>query len=147
VTWQGIGQPDNRNAGITATLSLCVGSAAQTYDVTTDAGGYFTVTTGLPDGSYNWRLKGQLNLANTGTLNLLSNASLEMGMMKAGDCNGDNVVSAADFSILKGTFGKSVGQPGYDARADFNRDGVVSSVDFSGLKANFGQSGTALSCP
>jgi hypothetical protein len=106
------------------------------------------VTTGLPDGSYNWRLKGQLNLANSGSLTLsASTSSTDMGMQRAGDATGDNLVSAQDFSILKNTFGKSEGQPGYDDRADFNRDDVVNSGDFSLLKGNFGQGGASLTCP
>src|SRR5206468_984275 len=126
VTWQGIPQPDARNNGITATLSLCVSGTPTSYNVATDAGGYFTVTTGLPVGSYNWNLKCQLNLGNACSLTLAaSTASVEMGTQRAGDATGDNLVSAQDFSTLKNTFGKSVGQPGYDGRADFNRDTVV----------------------
>src|SRR5439155_12213980 len=94
LTWQGIPQPDARNAGVTATLSICVGGAATNYGVATDASGYFTVTAGLPGGSYNWRLKGVINLANAGTLSLSSGglspaspASVEMGTMRAGDAN------------------------------------------------------------
>jgi len=148
VTWQGIGQPNSHNDGITATLTLCVAGTPTGYSVTTDASGYFTVTTGLPDGSYNWRLKGQLNLGNSGSLTLSANApSTEMGMHRAGDATGDNLVSAQDFSILKNSFGKQSTDPGYDGRADFNRDGVVSSADFSLLKGNFGQGGASLTCP
>jgi len=121
---------------------------ATDYSVTTDASGYFTATTGLPDGSYNWKLKGQLNLAGSGTLTLAGNtSSMEMGTQRAGDATGDNLVSAQDFTILKNSFGKSVGQPGYDGRSDFNRDSLVSSTDFSLLKGNFGQGGASLTCP
>jgi hypothetical protein len=42
-----------------------------------------------------------------------------MGLMRTGDCNNDNVVGAVDFTILKATFGKALGEPGYDDRADF----------------------------
>ena len=134
---------------LTLTLRLQSGGPDNEYTgLTTDAGGYFTVTTGLPDGSYNWRLKGQLSLASSGTLGLSSStANVEMGMMRAGDCTNDNVVSGQDFSVLKNTFGKSSGQPGYDDRADFNRDGVVGSADFSLLKGSFGQGGASLTCP
>ena len=59
MTWQGINQPDARNNGITLTLSLCVGGVAHNYPATTDASGFFTATTGLPDGAYNWWVKGQ----------------------------------------------------------------------------------------
>jgi hypothetical protein len=116
--------------------------------VATNASGYFTVTTGLPGGSYNWSIKGTLNLAGSGTLGLsASTTSVEMGMMRAGDCTNDNVVSGQDFSTLKNTFGKSSGQPGYDGRADFNRDAVIGSTDFNLLKGSFGQGGSGLTCP
>ena len=61
--------------------------------------------------------------------------------MRAGDANNDNVVSAVDFAILKNTFGKSYGQPGYDDRADFNGDNVVNAVDVSLQRSNYDQSG------
>ena len=148
LTWQGIGQPDNRNNGITATLSLCVGGSPQTYNVTTNANGVFSVTTGLSDGVYNWQIKAVINLANAGTLSMSGGtANVEMGTLKAGDSNNSNNVNATDFNIFKSTFGKGVGQPGYDARGDFNRDGVANSVDFNLLKGNFGQGGASLTCP
>ena len=49
---------------------------------------------------------------------------------------------ATDFTLLKGTFGKSQGQPGYDDRADFNGDQVVNASDFSLQRANFGIAGS-----
>ena len=57
-----------------------------------------------------------------------------MGLLLEGDANNSNNVDAVDFSILKGTFGKSVGQPGYDGRADFNGDQVV-NVPFRMVKS------------
>ena len=56
--WQGISQPNTRNAALTAILTLCVGGTATSYTVTTDQNGNFTLSTGLPNGSYNWRIKG-----------------------------------------------------------------------------------------
>ena len=73
--------------------------------------------------------------------------SRSAGVGRAGDCNNDNTVSVADFNLLKGTFGKSAGDPGYDARADFNRDLSVNISDFNNQKNNFGQSGALLTCP
>ena len=40
------------------------------------------------------------------------------------------------------SFGKGVGQPGYDARADFSGDDVVNASDFSLLRSNFGTAGS-----
>ena len=148
MTWQGIPQPDSRNNGITATFTLCVSGAPDSYSVATDASGYFTATTGLPNGTYNWWIKRIINLANSGTLTIAhyqrapgSAANLEMGTLRAGDCNNSNDVSAVDFTMLKATFGKSSGQPGYDDRADFTGDQVVNIQDFNLLKINFGTAG------
>ena len=86
---------------------------------TTDASGFFTGTAPSDVGNYRWRVKGPKYLANSGNGNA-ANTSIEMGLMRAGDANNDNVVNANDFSILRGTFGKRVGEPGYDDSADFN---------------------------
>lgn len=67
--------------------------------------------------------------------------NLGMGMMRAGDANDDNVISALDFDVLKPTFGRGIGDPAYDDRADFDGDNRVSVSDFNLLKINFGQSG------
>jgi hypothetical protein len=148
VTWQGISQPNSRNNGITATLSLCVGGASQSYSASTDASGYFTVTTGLSDGSYNWRFKGYLNLANSGVLAITGGAAaVEMGTLRAGDCNNSDNVTVLDFNVVKNAFGRAAGDVGYDDRADFNRDQLVNSQDFNFQKGNFGQFGAVLTCP
>jgi hypothetical protein len=67
--------------------------------------------------------------------------NVEMGLMRAGDCNNDNVVLVLDFNILKPTFGRSVGDPSYDDRADFTGDQIVNVLDFTLLKGNFGSGG------
>jgi beta-lactam-binding protein with PASTA domain len=48
-----------------------------------------------------------------------------------GDLNGDGAVNCADLSIIKASFGKKVGQAGFDVRADVNKDGVVNILDLS----------------
>jgi len=148
VTWQGITQPNAHNSGITATLSLCVSGVPQNFPVYTDASGFFTVTLNLPVGSYNWGLKAPINLGNSGNVPLAAGTNnVEFGLMKAGDCNNNNVDNTQDFNILKATFAKAVGDPGYDSRADFNRDTIVNTQDFTLLKNNFGQAGSDLTCP
>ena len=42
---------------------------------------------------------------------------------------------------MKATFGKGIGDPGYDERADFNGDTMVNVSDFVFLKATFGHGG------
>ena len=106
------------------------------------------MSTGLPDGTYAWKIKQEIALGNAGTLTISGGTvTQEFGTQRAGDCNNTNIDNAQDFTILKNSFGKAPGQAGYDARANFNRDGVVNSVDFTLLKNNFGQAGATQTCP
>lgn len=116
--------------------------------VTTDGSGVFTHTVGLPNGSYNWYFKAPRSLANSGTL-VLAGGTLqtELGLMRAGDADNNNVANTSDFNILRGTFGKALGDPGYDGRADFTADQVVNAGDFNLLRGNFGVAGAAANCP
>jgi hypothetical protein len=145
VTWQGPPAQPNSRQQQPITLTLKLGSTEVNYaSQTTDASGFFTVPlTGLPTGTYNWRAKGPNFLATAGMVALAgaSQTNAEMGLQPAGDCDSNNVVSVTDFNILKGTFGKALGNPGYDARGDFNADNAVTVQDFNVQKGNFGFSG------
>jgi hypothetical protein len=146
VTWQG--RPAQPNAGqqVPITLTLKSAGGETNYPAqTTDARGYFTSSVAaLPAGPYLWRVKNPKYLAGSGTVNLsgTGTVSIEVGLLKVGDANNDNVITVQDFGILKTTFGKSQGDPGYDDRADFSGDLVVSISDFNLLKGNFGLSGS-----
>ena len=146
--WQGIAQPDTRNQGLTATLTLCSGSSTDySSQVTTDQNGNVSPITGLPDGSYGWKIKGRKQLATGGTLTLSGGVTTqEFGLQRAGDCD-NNIVNTPDFNILKNTFGRSVGQSGYDERADFDNNNTVNTLDFNIQRSNFGQAGVGLTCP
>lgn len=137
VTWQG-----SVSQAQPITLTLKSGSNEYNYTgLTTDASGYFTVpVTSLANGTYSWRVKGPKYLANSGSVALsraLSTPS-EMGVLKAGDANNDNLVNASDYNILRRAFGTSS-----DLRADFDNNGTVGINDFNLLKANFGTGGAA----
>jgi hypothetical protein len=145
VIWQGPPAQPNVRQQLPITLTLKLGTTEVNYtSQNTNSSGFFTVSvSSLASGTYNWRVKGPKYLANSGTV-ILSGASVtnqEMGLMKVGDCNNDNVVNVQDFNILKTTFGKLAGDPGYDGRADFNGDNLVSVLDFNLLKGNFGFGG------
>ena len=145
VTWQGRPAQPNALQQIPITLTLKSGTTEVDYpEQATDANGYFTVGVGsLPTGIYTWRVKDIKYLANSGTITLTGsqNTNAEMGLMRAGDANNDNVIGITDFNILKQTFGMAVGDAGYDDRADFTGDHAVSITDFSLLKQNFGLPG------
>jgi hypothetical protein len=141
ITWQGIAQPAPASSG-PITLTVKSGATEVNFTSTTDNSGFFTVTTSLADGNYNWRVKGPKNLANCGALVLAGNVTnQEMGTLRAGDANNDNLAQILDFNILKVTFGRGLGDPGYDARADFNNDNLANVTDFTLLKTNFGSGG------
>jgi hypothetical protein len=150
VTWIGSTQPNARQAQ-TITLSICLvsGGPTSTFNTATDTTGFFTLSLGtLPSGTYNWRDKGFRSLANGGTLVLASgDISQEMGAQRGGDATNDNLVTTLDFNILKGTFGKGLGDPGYDGRADFDNSTTVNTSDFNFQKTNFGQGGAPVTCP
>jgi hypothetical protein len=135
-------QPSQRQSvPLNVTLKLNGGSADQ-YSVTSDPSGYFTITNALAPGNYSWRVKNPQTLANAGSATLVSGMNnVEMGQLVEGDATNDNCVSAPDFTVVKVTYGKSLGDPNYDARADFNGDNAVTLVDFNTLKVNFGQCG------
>ena len=61
------------------------------------------------------------------------------------DLNGDGKVDCADLAIVKSisTWGKRVGEPGFDARADANRDGIVDIRDWMFVR---GRAPTGMTC-
>lgn len=122
-------------------MTLKTGSTEANYLAkTTDASGSFTVSVGsLLTGTYSWRVKDPKFLANSGTLALagVTTTNVEMGLMRAGDCNNDNVITVLDFNIMKLAFGKGIGEIAYDDRADFTGDQIVSVLDFNLQKRNF----------
>lgn len=157
LTWQGRpGQPGSLQQ-LPVTLTLKSGTTEVNYSgITTDASGFFTVpVTELINGTYNWRVKGpdsNLNLLPTDPPGFLANAGTvvlsgapqtdaEMGLLRAGDCNNDNLVNASDFNITKVSFGRRMGEPAYDDRADFTGDSRVTVLEFNLMKINFGSGG------
>jgi hypothetical protein len=145
VTWQGPPAQPSVRQQLPITLTLCVSSAPVSYGATTDPSGFFTVTTSLPTGSYNWRAKGSKYLATSGTALLTAGATtqVEMGQQKAGDTDNthNNIVNITDFNVLKNVFGTS------SATGDLNNDGVTNITDFNLLKGNFGTAGAPTNCP
>jgi hypothetical protein len=145
VIWQS--RPAQPNPLQQLPITLTLRSEAGEFDYpqqTTGDNGVFTVpVAALAAGTYGWRVEGPRFLANAGTVTIAGApaTNCEMGLMRAGDANNDNTVDVSDFIILKGAFGESSGQPGYDDRADFNGDLLVSIIDYSPLKGNFGLSG------
>lgn len=144
VTWQGPPAQPNARQQLPVTLTLCMGGSPVSYGATTDSSGFFTVTTNLLPGNYNWRAKGPKYLATAGTGSLgAGTTQVDMGQQKAGDVDAthNNVVNITDFNVLKGVFGQA------SSVGDLNNDSVTNVTDFNLLKGNFGQAGAAVNCP
>ena len=146
VTWQGRPTPPHALNQLPITLTLRMGANPPVHypGLTTDAGGFFTVSVQtLPTGVYTWWSKGPQFLANGGTLTLTGAPTLqhEMGQQRAGDVNNTNLVDITDFSLLRASFGKACSDGGYDGRADFTGDCLIDITDFTLLRGNFGQAG------
>ena len=128
------------------TLTLKLGTNEVNYGPQTpDASGFFTVSvSSLSGGVYNWRAKGVRYLAGSGSVTIPATAStthLEIGQLKAGDINNDNMIDIVDFNFLKNSFGRQTSDPGYNPNAEFTCDGIVNIRDANLLRANFGTTG------
>jgi hypothetical protein len=124
-----------------ANVPLRVTIGGTTYTPTTNASGVFSLPNIAP-GTHSIRVKHAQSLAVVQNATLSSGANaVTFSVLRMGDVNDDNAVTLADFSILAGSYNRSSGQAGYDARADLNGDGGVTLQDFSLLAGNFNQVG------
>ena len=74
----------------------------------------------------------QINTAGPSVTFNTSHTSLFAALQSpVGDLNNDGVVNCVDIAIVKASFGKKLGQAGYDPRADVNNDGVVDVRDLA----------------
>jgi hypothetical protein len=111
--------------------------------VTTLSDGSYTIAE-VPEGTYDvtatglkWLRQKQTNIV------VMYGGDTEVNFLnlKGGDGNNSNSINVLDLNILKGSYGKSTGNPGYDERADFDNSGVVNVLDLNILKSNYGRVG------
>ena len=145
VTFQGRGTPPAPSWSCPLSVTLSApGAGAPTYALlsTSDQRGIFTATNILA-GTYDIRVRSMNSLRNLRANQpiLVGNNQVNLGLLIAGDANSDNRVSLQDLSILANTYGKILGDAGYDERADFNNDTRVNLADLSLLATNYGLQG------
>ena len=58
-----------------------------------------------------------------------------------GDFNGDRAVDFIDFLLFAGSFGRSRGEEGYEARFDLDGNGRIAFSDFLSFAAAYGKQG------
>ena len=134
--------PGRSAANLPLLVTITSGGSSTLYSPTTNASGVFTLSN-LPPGSASIRIKHAQSLAVTQSATLVAGSNaLTFPALPMGDINNDNAVTLQDFSILAGSFNRSSGQAGYDARADLNGDSTVTLTDFSMLAGNFNQVGS-----
>lgn len=122
------------------TVTLYVGDTIiRSERITCDQTGALRLL-GLLPRVHNVQIKGPNTLSNVkeSLLLLPGPNDAHMGLLRAGDGNGDDRVNILDFSLLRVLYG------GTDPRADFNNDGIVDILDFSLLRTNFGMVGPIL---
>jgi hypothetical protein len=117
---------------------------------TTQPDGSF-IRSGVPDGSYDVRLKHwqAVSMEKRGLVFGGGNTvPVPFGLLRAGDADQNDGVSAADFTVLKGSFTQptecATQNPIPSPCADFDANRTVGPNDFSLLKANFGLTGPLL---
>ena len=71
------------------------------------------------------------DLAGNVEVKTVADAFTTVPAQMAANVNGDGQINCADIAILKASFGKRTGQPGFDARADVNHDGIVDVRDLA----------------
>lgn len=102
----------------------------------------FTIPAPRPAGVYDLSVKVGTWLRRTLQVNVTTASATGLVFdCPNGDCNGDNEVGAADFSILAAAYDTLMGQPAYRANADLDGDGEVGAIDFSILAAYYDQVG------
>ncbi len=60
-----------------------------------------------------------------------ADATTQVPAQMPGEVNGDGKIDCADITLVKASFGKRTGQPGFNPAADVNHDGVVDVRDLA----------------
>lgn len=140
------GQPPVSQGGPQRDLEVVLSqdrAVVQDFHQMTDGNGSFTVDMGnLASGVYQVWVKSPRFLAAQAQITYNGTPmAVEIGTLLAGDANNNNVVTIVDFTIVRNTLGKALGDSGYDARADFNYDDRVNIVDFNLMRNKIGLGG------
>lgn len=113
-------------------------TVVDTKTATRQGSGYFSCRF-TQRGTYDVCIKGSTWLRKkVGTVTLNDTwGTYVSGVLKNGDCNGDNVVNTDDYTIISGSYDKSSGDSGFDPRADLNQDGIVGTDDYLAVSSSF----------
>lgn len=101
--------------------------------------GAFTVPGPNVPGTYNVFVRTSHWLRKKFTVTTSSSGTVSVGTvsLKNGDCNSDNLVDIADYTILATAFDATPTSSNWDPRADLNGDSIVDIADYTILATNF----------
>jgi len=114
------------------------------YDVTLPAGANTTLifvwsTFGVSKGRY---IIKAVATSVPGEVDLADNTFVDgtFTVTIPGDANGDGTAQLVDLMLLAWSYGKAIGEPGYNPNTDFDCNGLVSLTDLMILSWNYGKS-------
>lgn len=125
---------------------LCLNGTNQSSTVPSSCGIF---TKDLANGTYYYSIYADKYLANGGSFTVPVSGTVELGTLRGGDANTNNIVNSSDYAIYNAAAGSECGYEDYDSRADFNDDCYVDEYgteDYDILQSNYGLSGATL-CP
>jgi hypothetical protein len=102
--------------------------------------GYYSVTASSGGGGkktvevYRYNMKNRPETIRTLTFDLTPGAAATQSIpysTRVGDINGDGYINIQDLEVVEASFGKRVGQQGYNPAADVNGDGIVDVRDLA----------------
>ncbi|MBN1552392.1 right-handed parallel beta-helix repeat-containing protein [bacterium] len=124
-------------------VTLCDAEGDIVYHTFSDTMGCFTVD--VKAGLYDVLVKSDHALAakheDVDVIESDITPVITFGTLLEGDANDDNYVTSTDFFILRGSYNKVEGEPGYDDRGDLNEDHIVNATDFFLLRNNYNLGG------
>ena len=71
------------------------------------------------------------SVGNVENLKAVADATTQTPATSPEDVNGDGQINCVDVDLVKASFGKKTGQPGFNPAADVNKDGVVNVLDLA----------------
>lgn len=108
------------------------------HTVTLDQSGRWTGSLNLLPGNYDVRVKNLHTLRNVKrNVAVADGTTIDMGVLREGDADGDNRVRIFDFAILRAAYFTRAGDPTFDPRADFDEDQRIRISDFALLRSNY----------
>lgn len=126
-----------QGATSTAGLSMAVRVNSQAYTATVAANGSWHVITPF-QGTHDVFTKLPTSLRQRDPAhNLSSGANLPSFVLLNGDCDGNDIVDIADYTVLASAFGAVPGDGNWTVQADLNRDQIVDIADYTLLSGNF----------